>query len=377
MHESVGDFNEAAFADSIDQHLSALAHHYGESRNTERKRLYFRKAGDAARAAYANETAIVLFRRLLEVVPAEESGGGAADDRGDRLLVGDWQDAERAFRDSVERAGSVGAADEEALSRCALGSPLKGELLLRGAWPARIRRGRSSPHTATGHGRFGRSSTSPTPPGSNPTTGASLVYSEEHLRLAELAGNAVAASMAVEQMGLVHWHVGEYDRARACFERALEAAREATYVRGAIHACNDLAGLHHELGDYPLALARVEEGLEAAREIGYRPAVAWMTGNAGGELYRHAGDLRQALACYAYGFETTAALRDWIFVLINAGNIALALAAQDRLAEAQVLLRHAVAISRAIESPYQPVRLGCTTRPTCCAGWAGRARRDG
>jgi tetratricopeptide (TPR) repeat protein len=157
--------------------------------------------------------------------------------------------------------------------------------------------------------------------------------------------------MAVEQTGLVHWHRGEYDQARRAFDGALAAARDVDYVRGVIHASNDLAGLHYELGEYTLAFARVQEGLAAAEQIGYRPAVGWMTGNAG-ELFRHLGDYDQAVACYGAALMLMIELRDWRVLLINLGNYGVALAALDRSREAALLLEEAVDLARKIRNPY-------------------------
>jgi len=157
--------------------------------------------------------------------------------------------------------------------------------------------------------------------------------------------------MAIEQEGLVRWHRGEYDRAQALFEHALRDAARVGHPRGVIHASNDLAGLHYELGQYAIAFERVRQGLEAAEEIGYRPAIGWMIGNAG-ELYRHHGDMRLAHACYATAIALMSELRDWRVLLINVGNLGVALAAQGDWDRAKKLLGHAVRLARTIENPY-------------------------
>src|SRR5262249_28674761 len=73
LHDGVGGGIEQAYGDSIDLHVDVLAFHYGRSRNTEKQRHYFRRAGDAARAAYANQVAIDYYQRLLSLLsPAEQ-----------------------------------------------------------------------------------------------------------------------------------------------------------------------------------------------------------------------------------------------------------------------------------------------------------------
>ncbi len=78
----------------------------------------------------------------------------------------------------------------------------------------------------------------------------SLRYSDLQLALAEHVGDPIAACMAIESSGLVQWHRGEQERARASFERALAEADTIGYERGVIHASNDLAGLHVDSGDH-------------------------------------------------------------------------------------------------------------------------------
>ena len=65
LHEGVGQFIERAYADRLSQYVDILAHHYGHSRNVAKQRHYFRQAGDAAKAAYANEAAIDYYQRFI------------------------------------------------------------------------------------------------------------------------------------------------------------------------------------------------------------------------------------------------------------------------------------------------------------------------
>jgi class 3 adenylate cyclase/tetratricopeptide (TPR) repeat protein len=351
LHERVGRFVEEAYAESLDQYVDTLAYHFGESEADDKKRVYFRRAAEGARAVYANDAAIGYLERLLPLTEGAE--------RADVLralgevwqLTGKWVEAEEAFRAGLELAEEAGDVNQAARSLCALGYLLshrksfaEGRRLLEEANDRfqvlgdPVERVRALEYLAFAAWQ-------------QSDHAASLEYSHEQLRLAEELRDPIAACMAIEQEALVHWHRGNYDQARSLFERALAEAEGAGNVRGVIHASNDLAGLHYELGEYAAAFDRVSTGLKAAEEIGYRPAAGWMIGNAG-ELYRHHGDTTRALACYATALRLMAELRDWRVLLINAGNMGLALAAEGRREVAEALLSCAVDLARTIENPY-------------------------
>jgi class 3 adenylate cyclase/predicted ATPase len=68
LHERVGAAIEALYQERLDDHLSALAHHYGQSRNTHKAIHYLRLAGAQAVQRSANHEAVSYFRRALEAL---------------------------------------------------------------------------------------------------------------------------------------------------------------------------------------------------------------------------------------------------------------------------------------------------------------------
>jgi class 3 adenylate cyclase/tetratricopeptide (TPR) repeat protein len=351
LHEHVGHFIESTYLDRLDEFIDMLAYHFGESSALDKQRTYFRRAAEAARAVYANDAAIGYFERLLPLTEGSERSDVLTDLGELWQLTGRWTEAEEALNAAVEVAAEEADSRRLATSRAALGRLLAhrgsfagGRALLEQADEALELVGDSAARVRVlEHLAFVAWQQS--------DHTASLGYSAEHLRLARELGDEIAACMAIEQEGLVRWHRGEYDRAQALFEHALRDAARVGHPRGVIHASNDLAGLHYELGQYAIAFERVREGLEAAEEIGYRPAIGWMIGNAG-ELYRHHGDMRQAHACYATAIALMSELRDWRVLLINVGNLGVAVAAQGEWDRAEKLLGYAVRLARAIENPY-------------------------
>jgi ABC-type transport system substrate-binding protein/class 3 adenylate cyclase len=66
LHRAVGDALEELHRDSPEEVLGLLARHYSEAHEPERAVEYLLKAGDAARALYADEEALELYGRALE-----------------------------------------------------------------------------------------------------------------------------------------------------------------------------------------------------------------------------------------------------------------------------------------------------------------------
>ena len=351
LHGRIGHFIETTYAGKLDAHVYSLADHYGKSRDTAKQRTYFRRAADAAKAAFANDTAVEYYQRLLELT-GDEGRSDIMRSLGEVWqLVGSWSEAEAAFREAVALATAAG--DDRATARAcsALGNLVShrgsadeaDELLQQALAEFERIEDRGGAIEALEHLAFNAWQRS--------SHEASLDYSRKHLALAEAADDPVGICMAVEQMGLTYWHRGQHDLAEASFEHALEVARRVAYTRGVIHASNDYAGLLFELGRYEQALERVREGLVAAEEIGYRFAAAALIGNAG-ELYRLRGDLGQALSCYDRGLRIAAELRDWTGISKNAGNIALALVDLDRIDEGERLFGIAIELARSVETLY-------------------------
>jgi predicted ATPase/class 3 adenylate cyclase len=68
LHERVGDYIERDYSENLDQYIDLLAYHYGHSTNRAKQAEYYKKAGDAAKASYANASALEYYRLLLELL---------------------------------------------------------------------------------------------------------------------------------------------------------------------------------------------------------------------------------------------------------------------------------------------------------------------
>ncbi|NDJ79085.1 MAG: AAA family ATPase, partial [Chloroflexi bacterium] len=107
LHEQLGLFIERTYARVLDRYLDLLAYHYGHSQNVAKQREYFRRAGEAAQAAYANDAAVNYYQRLLPLLPENE--------RTDVLLrlgqvwelTGKWTEAENIYREALTLADKL------------------------------------------------------------------------------------------------------------------------------------------------------------------------------------------------------------------------------------------------------------------------------
>jgi predicted ATPase len=68
LHDLVGQFIERAYADLLDQYIDLLAHHFEQSENEAKKRVYLLKAGEAAQADYNNTAAMTYYEKVLPLL---------------------------------------------------------------------------------------------------------------------------------------------------------------------------------------------------------------------------------------------------------------------------------------------------------------------
>jgi tetratricopeptide (TPR) repeat protein len=351
LHERVGQFIERSYTATLSQYLDVLAYHYGASRNTDKQRLYFRQAGEATQAAYANTAALDYYQRLLPLLPESEQSVIRRKAGEVLQLIGKWPEAEEMYRQALALAEAAGDRLEQAHCQTELGNLLSYtqsyEEALR--WLERARAEFEQLDDYAGMIRV--------------LEYLSLIYvqqsdyamalerAERQLQLAEARQDKIGISTAVGNVGLVHWSQADYARASIALQQALDSATEAGYQRGMIIAGSNLAGMYAEQGDYAHALVSLRQALDVANDIGYRHAAGVMVGNAG-EIYRQQGDYERALACYQHGLQVVTELSDWTIIHNSMLNIAITYAAQGNYRQAEQLFTRTIALGRALNIPY-------------------------
>ncbi|MBL8055627.1 MAG: tetratricopeptide repeat protein, partial [Anaerolineales bacterium] len=348
LHEAVAGYVEQAYPAERAQFVDVLAFHYGRSANAAKQREYFRLAGDAAKAVYANAAAVDYYQRLLPLLPEAEQAAVRVDLGEVWQLTGEWAAAEAAYRQALAQAG----ADQRLLARAQaqLGSLLArtrsfDEALrwLREAQAnceaAGDRRGlgKVMEHMSFAHwnqGDFDRART---------CAQLQLAIAAEH-------GDAVGMSGALDYLGITALRQGRFAEAVDHLQRAITTAQAAGYWRGAALAYNDLAGAYFMRDDFANALTHLQQALAAAGEIGYLQMQGAMLANAS-SLYKHQGEYAQALACCSQALRIALELGDQPGTLTRLGNLARIFQAQARAAEAERLFRRAIDLARALKLP--------------------------
>jgi len=349
LHDTFAAYLERV--DDADSLVDLLAYHYGRSRNHGKQRVYFRRAGDSAKAAYANESAIELLGRLVPLL----AGGERADalcDLGDVLQhVGRWNEAEESLREALAIAQESRDVERLARSQAGLGHLLSHSRSYGEAvhWLELARTGFASAGrtrdlrrvlehlslTLFWDSRYERAAAT----------------AREAMRLAQDRSDPAGLSTANEILGLVRWHQGVHDAARTLLASALELAREVAYRPGVIAAGNDLAGLLAERGDYGAAIGFLDEARAAADEIGDRRAAAIIAANTG-ELRRFRGEHAEALECYAHALELALEMGDARGIMNRVGNIGLIWEEEGRHADASRLVNLSVALARGLDDRW-------------------------
>jgi adenylate cyclase len=277
LHEQLAHYLEIAHPDVP---LDTLAHHYGQSANRAKQREYFQKAGDAAKTAFANETALVYFARLLPLLdePAEQVDlhlrwGEVLD------LLGHWEEAESHYQAALELAGEDVA--RTARSQLAMGRlcQLRGSYQPALAWLAEARQGWARLHNQAGQGQ------------AIIETGrvlwlqgdyeTALQQLEQGLALVQTTGDRPGIARALNEMGNVAFLQGDYAAARDLYQQSLALFQAMGDKWGNATGLGSLGLAAHRQGDYTGAQILQEQSLALSREIGDKQGIATALVNLG------------------------------------------------------------------------------------------------
>lgn len=350
LHEAVAEHLERAHAGDLPRWVDQLAHHYGRSANLTKQRTWFRAAGDAAAHAYANESAVRYYRRLLSLLPEAERPPVLVRIGAIHQMTGQWRDGEEMLRRALGEASATRDRPTEAEAERELGL-----VLLRSRrFEEAVGRLRSAADAfasladAAGQARaLDRLGYALVEHGDY---GLALSVAQEQLALEESRQDPAGLSAALENLGLVRWRCGEHTEAMPLLRRAYALARRSGDQRLVVHTANDLAGLCAERGDHRRAVRQLREAIVTAEHIGYREATAYLTGNAG-ELYRLHGDFDEAQRHFAAGLRAALDVEDWLTIVFCVASLATTAADQGAPGH-RLLLQRASRIASQLHQSY-------------------------
>lgn len=282
LHEQYARYLEETFPERPP--LDLLAHHYGCSDNLAKKREYLRRAGDAARAAYANDAAIDYYTEALVATPVTDVANRYA------LLL------ERCKLYDLLGARPLQAQDLEAMF--ALAEQLDDDhrrievALLRGAmadtvgdYPTAVAQAQRVIALAQKVGALALEAQ-----GNNlwaKTLWRQAAYAESRERLQHALDLARKAGVWEEEaaslfaLGIIADKQGRYAEARDYMERTLERFHEHNDRRGESTALNSLGVVAYNQRDHIAALRYLDQSLRLKQEIGDRYAEGVTLNNLG------------------------------------------------------------------------------------------------
>ena len=352
LHEQAGAFIERTYAHSTDHFLDLLAYHYGNSKNVDKQRVYFRKAADAARAAYANQTAIGYYRRLLPLIPKTEQEEVYLTLGEIYQLTGEWDAAEDAAQKALEIARQTEDRHGEARSL-----HLEGKIFfLRGEYEQALKRYHQALATFRALEEEHRYA--------GVMLDISIVHwsqgdyqqALEMLREAESSARRHALSdillRSLGNIGLVYTNLGRYEMAMRNLEESYHIAQEQNDRFRANRLLINIGNIHLAQGNYPQAMLNYLENTRIAQEIGDRQGVSMGIGNMG-SVYDYQGEYTAALACTLRNLQISLELGDRpgvAFALWNLGKISLA---KRELHGAEKFLQRAIVLDRLLDTPYE------------------------
>jgi class 3 adenylate cyclase/tetratricopeptide (TPR) repeat protein len=232
LHRVIGLAIEELYADRLGEYWETLVHHFYEGEDWPRAFEYARKAGDKARAAFANTEAVYFYGRALEVAPrleiaAETMSAIHAGKASAHFCLSEFPEANAAYRHAIETAG------DHAL-RARLEAKL-GETLV---W---------------GH-----------------DFDAAVVVARQARETARAAGDPAADAHATFVIGYVHGVRGELDAATSCIAEARRLAAAGPDAARVAQCDVFRALMHNWRGQYRAAVeitAPVVAVLEKANEL--------------------------------------------------------------------------------------------------------------
>ncbi|HLK09824.1 MAG TPA: adenylate/guanylate cyclase domain-containing protein [Candidatus Binatia bacterium] len=315
LHRLIGAATEELYADRLPEYWETLAHHFLRGEDWPRALAYLAKAGDKARAAFANREALYFYGHALAVAArlGEPPPRRAAllEGKGDaHFRLSEFPEAVAAYRearaliDDPRRAAHLDAALADALMWAH-----EFDAAVTAAGEAVALAGSAGEPVAAAHATYvvgfveavrGRLDEAVTCIG-------------EATRLAETAGDRALAARARAMGALGQSWRGDYAPAIRTIEEAVAHEREMNELLWLAEATSHLAIALGGAGEYGRALALLDEGIARSESIGDRVWRArmwntrgWILGELGAfaeaeaanhrclELARQLGPLRMA-----------------------------------------------------------------------------------
>jgi predicted ATPase len=314
LHELLAQFIESL---GEEQNLNLLAYHYSLSGNKAKQLKYLQKAGDAAKAVYANEAALEYYQLLLPLLTTPEDQANLNLSQGEILeLTGKWQEAEAAYRSALENSQKTGELLALIRSEKALGALLR----MRSDYPA------------------------------------ALNLLEMAIQHAKEISHGLLQAQAHREIGKIYELTGKTALAQEHYKTCLELALENHDLKTEAIARLALGSFYTETGDYSIGQSFAEDGLKIMSAIGDKKGISIALTRLG-LLSNYQGNSSSAMAYYEQALAISREIGDkWtISALLN--NLASIASQQGESDKAQALHTECITIAQEIGDKWSLAHL--------------------
>ncbi|MGE5641950.1 MAG: tetratricopeptide repeat protein, partial [Byssovorax cruenta] len=346
LHELLARYLEEMYPGDL--YLDALAFHYSRSNNLSKKREYLRKSGDAAKAAYANTSALDYYRQALEAAPDPHEALDLHISVGTiHQLIGNRNEARGHFQQALQIATVNGWMQK--IIEC--------EIKLGMTWTIQADYPQALEWLQRAHAHATQA---------NYLEGLCDVFAEigivhwrlknfeqagEHLQqsinLARKAGDKKREAYALSMLGQIKAETGKFAEARDIFEASLALAREIKDMRRIAGIDNNYALTNYYQGDYETAQRLLEESLQIVQEVGDKRGVALSLNNLG-NIYYLKNDFESARKYYERALEVGHEIDDKYVGSLALSGLGITLFRQGRFVEARPFYQQSLALNQEI-----------------------------
>ena len=314
-HGAIGEALETIYADRLDEFVGDLAFHFGRSDRDDKAIHWLVRAGDRARALYANTEALAQYSAALERA-ADGTGpldaGVILERIGEvQTLIGKYDDAVESFRSALRRVPV-----EQGTLVARLRRRLGAALMLKGAYPETaevLERARAAlPDSADAeaaridlqvgqlHYRRGEF---------EPARGALEAAVELGTRL----GIDDLVAEGLKQLGNVAVERGELKLAADFYTRSRQMYERLEDMVGLADIHNNLGIIYRRGGRWADSLAEYDASLALCERMGHLLGIGRCYNNMA-EVHRTRGEPAQAIPAYLQAIETWDSIGHALFV---------------------------------------------------------------
>jgi predicted ATPase len=337
LHGQVALYYEMAHReDGLEEYYDLLAYHFGRSAYRDKALDFAIRAGDRARAAYANRVAIRHYSAALQLL--EEMDQTQASQRADLQFnlaevyvhVGRYEEAVAGYQRAVELAGDDWSVEQQArtLRKIGMAYESQGQYNEALEWLLRARQvAEADPSAAESRqmarvlagmgGVYTRKA--------DYATGVGLIEQALGLlaRLPADPKRVVDEGWSYACLGIAHADQGDFRQARTSFQQSLRIREQAGDLVGAATQHNNLGYVAYLQGDVREAIESYKRSLRVCHQIGYRYMMAMASNNLG-MAYQVSGDYRQAIAYYAKSLQIRQEMGDLSGIASTYDNMGIA-----------------------------------------------------